>query len=385
VPVIQVLALYFVFQAMGQVSQSLLRRRMDFRALQRSHIVSYLIAYVVLAIPLALAGWGAWSLVVAALAQVLIGGGLMYASAPHSLRPALRPKNSGYVSFGAKVMGTNVASQVMGTADAMVVGRVFGAVDLGVYTRTITLLFTSMMAVVSTLTSVLMPAYARGQDNVPGARRAYLASLSIVGLLCAPPLLTAAAVPETVILGLFGADWIAAVRLLGPLSFACLCAALTMVGGPLITGLGRPGTDMRVHLIAATFMVPTVILASVVSVAAVAWAAAAAFFVRFALMSYEALRVSGGRGREAVEALSGPLLVSAGTAGVIRVLDVLLVDVVPLAALRLPMEIAAGLVVATGLAWLCRPMLLTQNVRWLLGRIANRLPRAVVRHLGISG
>ena len=262
--IIQVLSLYFVLQVIGQVPQSLLRRRMDYRSLQRAQVVSYTVAYLLLGIPLAMAGWGVWSLVVAALAQAVTGGLLMYTRAPHSLKPTLRSSNAGYVNFGAKVMATNVASHIMGSVDGIVVGRAFGALDLGLYNRTITLLFNSMLAVVSTLSSVLLSAYSRGQDNLPAARRAYLASLSVVGWLCAPPLLAAAAVPDTVIVALFGAEWAGAARLLTPLSIACLSAALTLVGGPLITGLGRPGTDMRVHMSAAALMIPLVIAASTV-------------------------------------------------------------------------------------------------------------------------
>lgn len=382
--IIQVLSLYFVLQVIGQVPQSLLRRRMDYRSLQRAQVVSYTVAYLLLGIPLAMAGWGVWSLVVAALAQAVTGGLLMYTRAPHSLKPTLRSSNAGYVNFGAKVMATNVASHIMGSVDGIVVGRAFGALDLGLYNRTITLLFNSMLAVVSTLSSVLLSAYSRGQDNLPAARRAYLASLSVVGWLCAPPLLAAAAVPDTVIVALFGAEWAGAARLLTPLSIACLSAALTLVGGPLITGLGRPGTDMRVHMSAAALMIPLVIAASTVSLVAVAWSAVAAFVIRLLLTLGQAMRLTGAGWLDVSRALAGSLLVSVATGSTVCGTDRMVESLIPVAPWRLALDVLVAVITMAGATWGCKRILLTSEVGWLVGRIASRLPRGLVRWLGVS-
>src|SRR5205085_8548959 len=90
-PVIRVLSAAFVIQASGQTSAALLKRDLRFRDLQGAQVGSYVLAFGAIGIPLALLGYGVWSLVTAHLAQAAIRSAWLYARVGHPLGVVRRP------------------------------------------------------------------------------------------------------------------------------------------------------------------------------------------------------------------------------------------------------------------------------------------------------
>jgi PST family polysaccharide transporter len=132
-PVLRVLSLMFPLQALGQTASSLLRRRLAFRALQFGQIGSYAVNLIV-AIPMAIMGFGVWALVVAQLVSVSLNSAIACRMAPHSYLLSFR-LNRPIMSFGMKVVSTNLANWSIGNLDNLFVGRVFGVSPLGLYSR----------------------------------------------------------------------------------------------------------------------------------------------------------------------------------------------------------------------------------------------------------
>ena len=71
VPILRVVSLGFALQGFSVVAAGLLRRRLDFRRLFYIDTLSYILGYGVVAVTLALAGKGVWSLAWGSLVQTL--------------------------------------------------------------------------------------------------------------------------------------------------------------------------------------------------------------------------------------------------------------------------------------------------------------------------
>lgn len=69
VPVVHWLAVVCLLNALAAVSLNLLKRNLDYRTLSLTQAIAYFAGYVVVGIPLALAGWAVWALVAAWLVQ----------------------------------------------------------------------------------------------------------------------------------------------------------------------------------------------------------------------------------------------------------------------------------------------------------------------------
>lgn len=321
VPVIRALAAVFTLQAFGLTAANLLKRSLEFGRLQRAQVISYLAGYLALGLPLACCGFGVWSLIAAQLAQTFLLSAQLYLAVRHPIRPLLRLRYRELNSFGSKVVGVNLANWTIGNVDTAVVGRAFGAVSLGLYDRALILLTTPMNGIVTTLQAVLFPTYARAQHRPELVRRAYLTSVAAVQLCLLPVFVLIAMIPRTVIEGLFGSRWPAAVPLLVPLSLALPFRALMALAGPLLWGVGKVERELRVQVAIALVFIPALLVASRGSLSAVAWTVFSLLVLQSILMTRATLKVASVAWRELLRLVRGPALLTAVTAPLVRAGD----------------------------------------------------------------
>lgn len=355
----------FLLQAFGQTATALLRRGLDHRKVQLIQVISYLIAYLLLGLPLAYADFGVWSLVIAQLAQTSMQAVAAYLSVRHSLRPALHADQPGLFRFGSKVLGSNLTSWGISYFDSAIIGRMLGMTDLGLYNRSMNLLASPMNAVVSTLQGVLLPLYSRLQQRREAARDTYLATLCLVSALLAPAFSAIAAMPETTVLAVYGQDWRAASVLVAPLALAMPVNAALALGGPMMQGLGHAGLEAAAQGIGFAVLVVAVIVAASYSLAAVAWAVLAVYCLRAWLVTRLAAGLIGIPASGILRALAGPLVLAALGA----------LSGISLDAALTPWFVQPGarLVLALGLSALIVLVVLLAGGRWLFCREAQVL------------
>jgi lipopolysaccharide exporter len=88
-PLLRAMTLVFVFGALGATGRAMLQRDLDFRRLFAIDVASYGLGYAAVAVPLALGGYGAWSLVIGSIVQSALGAVIALAFARHPMRPLL--------------------------------------------------------------------------------------------------------------------------------------------------------------------------------------------------------------------------------------------------------------------------------------------------------
>lgn len=374
-PVVRTLSIVFTLQAIGLTSQNLLKRELAFRKLQTAQVASYLAGYLALGIPLAYLGFGVWSLVFAQLAQTLLNSTLLYLMTRHPIHPRIVHSHRGLTSYGSKVIGVNLSNWVINNSDTAIVGRVFGAVDLGLYNRSMTLMTTPMNSIASALQNVLFPVYSRAQQKPDLLRRGFLSSVAAIELCILPIFVTISVVPQTVIEGLYGLRWIAAVPLLVPLALAMPFHSLTAMSGPLLWGTDKVGRELRIQFGLIAVMLPALLVTSRVSLVAVAWAVLCIYALRAILMSRAALQVVSAHWSQLLRAILGAVLVTAIDAPLVWVLDRALHA--PLGAVaRLGVDVAVAGLIATvtlSVSWkLAIPSDLATLLRQSMGSLTRR-------------
>ena len=85
--VIEWLSVACLLTAAAVPANTLLQRDLNFRAIGLIQVASYAAGYLVVGVPMALRGWGAYSLVAAWLVQAAVVLAASYALKPHCLRP----------------------------------------------------------------------------------------------------------------------------------------------------------------------------------------------------------------------------------------------------------------------------------------------------------
>jgi len=320
-PVLRAMFCLFLIECPGNASAALLRRALDFKTVQQIGIASYLVGYLLVGIPAAWFGWGAWSLVAAQLTQSLLSTALLLRAAPLPLRPLLRCDTPGLAGFGVKVAAANLSSWTISNLDIALIGRAFGVASLGLYSRALNLLNMPMNMVTACFQGVLFAACSRLQADRARLRRIHLETGTAVALVCMPVFGAAAAIPDTLILGIYGPAWAASIPLVTPLALAVLTNALLAIHGPVLMAADRVGTELRNQLATIVLFVPALAMAVRYSLAATAWTIFGAYLLRWILLTRATLRFTGAGSADYLRSLRFPALAGVAVALVAGAVD----------------------------------------------------------------
>lgn len=268
--VIVVLGLGLIIKAFGVVPRALLVRQLQFKRLALSDIVSVIFGGSV-AVACALAGLSFWSLVVQVLVVDAVSAALMFlfAGAPGiSLRLT---RLRGELGFSVKIFLSNFVSYLSRNTDSILIGRVYGSAQLGLYGLAYRVLLTPVQMVGQVVVQVLFPHVARLEGNAIATRDAVLKSLRALAVIVFP-IMAAAAVsaPEWVRL-LLGPAWASAVPVLVVLAFTGARQAVTAINSPLMMAQGRANTLLILSTVTAVVQVAGIVIGLPFGILGVAW------------------------------------------------------------------------------------------------------------------
>jgi PST family polysaccharide transporter len=309
-PVVRAVSLLMTLQSLGLVSAALLRREMRFRVLQYASLGSYLGGYVLLGIPLALAGAGVWSLVAAYLAQSAINSAVLYLAVRHPVSPSFGLPHRSIAVYGGTVMAINLVNWGQANLDNLAASY-RGPIALGLYGRASNLAYQPCNGVVSSLQSILLSSAAKVQGNTQLLGRVALMSMVIILGILGPAYATFVCAPATIIGGLYGTKWLAAIPLMVPLALAMPFFGCIAVLNPIICGAGRPMLELWPQAVSCVLAILAYFCAIRISLPALGWALFGVMSVRFLLTAgtiFAELEVAWSR---ATRAVIGRLLFSA--------------------------------------------------------------------------
>jgi PST family polysaccharide transporter len=232
-----VLGLNFLLRSFGATHLALARRSLDFRSRTMSETCDVLVRGIV-SISLAVAGLGAWSLVLGYLAGTAAAVVMIWLRVPW--RPARRVSTDHLremLSFGGLLTLVDVGQAFAHEIDYLFIGRVLGAAPLGLYSiafRLPELLIINLSIVAGT---VLFPAYAK----LDRARLsdAFLLSLRYTAIVVLPMAIGLGLLARPVVLTLFGDQWEAAIPVMQVLCAYAVVVTMNIPAGTVYKVTGR--------------------------------------------------------------------------------------------------------------------------------------------------
>ena len=109
IAVVQVLSILCFINALAAPALNLLKRNLDFKTIQLAFLVSYIVGYVLVGIPMALAGHKVWALVAAWIVQSSINGLWIFSVTRHATKPLLWYEEARAQSvYGGTVLAANL-------------------------------------------------------------------------------------------------------------------------------------------------------------------------------------------------------------------------------------------------------------------------------------
>lgn len=259
-PLIAAMALIVAANGLGAQHAALLNRRMEYGRIAIIGVVGA-VAGLGTATAWALVQPSYWALFGGQLAGTLLPTGLMWlASRWRPGRPGGAQGGRALIGFGAGITGFNFANFFARNLDNVLIGRVWGGAQLGLYDRAYKLLLMPLNQVANPLSKVMIPALSRMLDEPDRYRSAYLRVLTLSLLLVLPGVAAATAMADLLIPFALGAHWAGSAPIFMALGFAGLLQPLNNPAGWLFISQGRSTEFMYWGFATALFAVVAFVL-----------------------------------------------------------------------------------------------------------------------------
>lgn len=219
--------------------EAILSRQMRFLSISIIEIAAMLIGFGS-AIVAAWKGAGYWALVINQLVMTLVT--IVGVWAVCRWRPGLPARGAGVrsmLAYGGGLTGFNVTNYFARNLDNALIGKFWGAFQLGIYSRAYQMLLMPMQQINAPLVAVAVPALSRLADSPERYRAAYLKILEKVAMITMPGVVFMIATSDWLVLFLLGPQWKEASRIFMLLGIAAIIQPVTKTVLWLFTTQGR--------------------------------------------------------------------------------------------------------------------------------------------------
>lgn len=248
-PVIQWLSLACLFNAAASPAGNLLQRDLNFKAVGIVQVASYACGYVLVGIPMALAGFGVNALVAAWLVQAGVVLVLMYVLRPHSLRPLFHFSGSGKaMGTSGQVFVTNVVNWCLNNIDRVLIGRMLNVHAVGLYAAGYNLATMPNTLLLGALQPAFMSAAARMQNDHQRLGRVYLQMVATVWVIALPFFVFLAAISFDLVQFLYGSQWANTASVLAILFLGMPAYVTWGLTTPVLWNMGRKHHEALLQL-----------------------------------------------------------------------------------------------------------------------------------------
>lgn len=316
-PLFMVLSATFFITAASTTQSALMHRAMAFRRVEIANMVAVVGASAV-AVAAALAGWGAWAIILQLVANSVLFLVLIWRASPWRPRRTFsRSSLRGLSSFTTHNLGANLVHYFERNMDNLLIGRYLGPTSLGVYSIAYNLMLYPVTRFAAPIHEVLFPVLARMQHDDERTRRIWLRVTRLIAVVVAPAMVALIVVAPEFVHLLLGSKWSEATPLVQILAIAGLVYAVRVPATSVLLARGEARALFRFSLVSALVLVTGFVVTVSWGVKAVALSFSAAFVIMTPALVYIASRAIGASVRAYAGNLVGVTLATAAMAAVI--------------------------------------------------------------------
>jgi O-antigen/teichoic acid export membrane protein len=274
-PLLRALALMFPISALGNVHEYRLRGSLDFRRLFVPQCGNALTQGIV-SLTAALAGAGAWSLIIGQLAGELARVVALWRVHPWRPRFVLAISQApSLLRYGLGIVVVGLLGNGAKNFDYIVVGARLGAAALAFYYLAFRLPELVVLSVFQIGNDVLFPFYARLNDEPPGDGPAtlsggYLRSVRVAALVAFPAAVGMAALAGPIVLVFYGHAYHDSIAPLRYVAIWTGLAAMASMPGAVFKAIGRSWLLTATGVMQLAILFPAILIAAPHGIAAVA-------------------------------------------------------------------------------------------------------------------
>ncbi|WP_445490477.1 lipopolysaccharide biosynthesis protein [Rhodopseudomonas sp. RCAM05734] len=208
------------------------------------------IGNVIASIATALHGFGYWSIVIGQATHAFMAGSIAWIASdfrpswPRDLR-----KSIPILRFGAHLTGLSIGSFFAANLSPVLVGRLFGVIQVGLFDRAFKLVSMSYMQILAPISRIAETVLARLLDDDEQYRKAFMQIAEATLLVTLPGLLCIAIQSDAAVSLLYGPKWIDCSPIVSFFAFGSLMTPLGTVATWLMITQGRTARLLKYGLI----------------------------------------------------------------------------------------------------------------------------------------
>jgi len=259
-PLVQVLSLSLIINSFAVIQRTILTKEINFK-LQTMVSMMASIGSGAIAIGMAFAGFGVWSLVALTLSKAVLNSLFLWLWA--KWKPAWVFSGESFkelFAFGSKLLVSGLIDTAYRNIYYLIIGKYFSAVELGYYTRADQFQALPSQNLNGLIGRVSYPVLSSIQDDIPKLKLAYQKIIKSTMLITFVLMLGMAAVAKPMILTLIGKKWLPAVVYLQLLCLVGMFYPLQALNLNMLQVQGRSDLFLRLEIIKKILAIPTIII-----------------------------------------------------------------------------------------------------------------------------
>jgi O-antigen/teichoic acid export membrane protein len=240
-----VLSVGFFITALGTTQAALFARDMQFKVLELRQIAATAVGAVI-AVSVAVAGYGPWAIVIQQLAEAVTSTALLWYLSPW------RPSATFSVAslrrlggFAGNVFGENVLYQAGRNLGSLLIGRFLGAASLGTYALATNVILVPFSRIAAPLQQVFFPAFSRMNGDRERMADVWIRATRLVGVISIPSLVGLIIVVPDFVDVVLGPQWSEVTLVIQILASVGIIQSLQTLSGEVLLALDRSGLLLR--------------------------------------------------------------------------------------------------------------------------------------------
>ena len=244
-----------IINGLGLQHAALLNREMRFFGIAAAEIANSLVTIIAMTI-LAVLLRNYWALFLGPVAGTIASTVVLWRNSPW--RPQIRARLDearDLLSFGANIAGFNLFNYIGRNADNVLIAKLWGAAELGLYDRCYRLMMFPLQTINGPLARVMLPSLSRLRDEPDQYRRVYITAINTLTAFAVPGAVTAALCSGEIIEILLGKRWAGAEAIFFWLGLASVIQPVANATGWLFVSSGRAKEMMHWGLISTAVQI----------------------------------------------------------------------------------------------------------------------------------
>ena len=243
------LSLIFIINSFGMIQGNLLVKKVDFKSQAKLTTLANLVSGLI-GIVLALMGLGVWSLVIQQIAASAIRNFLYWFYSDwrprflFSIYPLQR-----MLKFGLSILATGILNRTTDSVYYMVIGKLFSASDLGIFSRAQQLEGFPSSTLATLVGRVTFPVFSKLQHDPDTLKQGVKKTLTSIAFLICPVMIGIAVVAKPLVLVLLTEKWAATIPYLQLLCIVGMFFPMEWIRQQVIQAVGRPDLSLRVEIV----------------------------------------------------------------------------------------------------------------------------------------